>query len=87
MAALKAVVPSGAGGAGQGAPPSPGARPSPGTEPPDRGAMFSTVLAPLVEDGTITAAQQEAIGEVLTAGHAGGSRRSDGPARHEHLST
>ena len=65
VAALKAAMPGDSGGAGQGAPPSPGAQPSPGTQPPDRGAMLSTALAPLVEKGTITAAQQEAIQEAL----------------------
>ena len=74
VAAVKASMPGGSGGAPQGAPPSPGAQPPQGTQPPqvaqppDQGAMFSTALDALVEEGTITAAQQTAIEAALTQG-------------------
>jgi hypothetical protein len=66
VAAIKASMPGGSGGAAQGAQPSPGAQPSAGAQPPDRGAMFSTALDALVEKGTITAAQQTVIEAALT---------------------
>jgi len=68
VAAVKASMPGGSGGAPQGAPPSPGAQPPQGAQPPDQGAMFSTALDALVEKGTITAAQQTAIEAALTQG-------------------
>ena len=68
VAAVKASMPGGSGGAPQGAPPSPGAQPPQGAQPPDQGAMFSTALHALVEKGTITAAQQTAIEAALTQG-------------------
>ena len=70
-AAIKASMAGGSSGASQGAPPSPGASPQAGAQPPDRGAMFSTALAALVEKGTITAVQQAAIEAALTQGMPG----------------
>ena len=64
--AIRTSMPGGSGGAPQGAQPSPGAQPPSGARPLDRGAMFSTALAALVEKGTITAAQQTAIEAALT---------------------
>jgi hypothetical protein len=71
VAAIKASMPGGSGGAPKGAEPSPGAQPPSGARPSDRGAMFSTTLAALVEKGTITAAQQTAIEAALTQGMPG----------------
>ena len=74
-AAIKASLPAGAGGATQ------GARPSQGTQPPDRGAMFTTALAALVQKGTITASQQKAVAAVLASSMPGappGARQSTG---------
>ena len=71
VAAIQASMPGGAGGAPQGAQPSPGAQPPAGAQPPDRGAMFSTALDALVEKGTITASQETAIEAALTQGMPG----------------
>ncbi|MCX6374243.1 MAG: hypothetical protein NTX16_14455 [Actinobacteria bacterium] len=71
VAAIKTSLPGGSGGAPQGAEPSPGAQPPSGARPPDRGAMFATALAALVERGTITAAQQAAIEAALAQGMPG----------------
>ena len=67
-------------------PAAPSASPGSGTtERPDRDGMLTEVLADLVADGTITAAQQTAITEALDA--AWTARREDAQARMEQLRT
>lgn len=59
--------------------PSPGATPSPGAQRPGASGTFSTALAKLVANGTITKAQQTAIIKALSSGFRGGG----GPPRSQ----
>jgi hypothetical protein len=49
------------------------------TETPDRSGFIVEQLAPLVEDGTLTEAQAEAVAEVLAQNPRMGHRRPHGP--------
>jgi hypothetical protein len=49
----------------------PSVMPTGGAQPPDLGALFSTALDPLVNDGIITAAQEAAVSTALSAPPAG----------------
>jgi hypothetical protein len=62
-AALKSSMGSAVPGGGQGGQPSAGATPGAQAQggPPDMSALFTTALDPLVEAGTITAAQEKAV--------------------------
>jgi hypothetical protein len=48
------------------------AQPQGGGQPPDLGAMFSSALDPLVDDGTITPSQETAVTTALSTPAAGG---------------
>ena len=76
----------------QGTQPSPGATPSGDTPPdagarPDPGSMFTDALEELVEGGTITADQETAIVEALSAGMQGGPSQGGAPAQSDGTST
>jgi hypothetical protein len=47
------------------------AQPQSGGQPPDLGAMFSSALDPLVDDGTITPSQETAVTTALSTPPAG----------------
>ena len=58
-----------------------GQSPAPGVQQqrPQRGAMFASVLAALVKNGTITSAQSEAISQALMSGRRGFTPPSGAP--------
>ena len=58
-----------------------GQSPAPGTQQqrPQRGAMFASVLASLVKNGTITSAQSKAISQALMSGRRGFAAPSGAP--------
>ena len=55
-----------------GAQPNSGAQPGQGAQQPNTSGMFTKALAKLVDNGTITKAQQTAISKALRSGFAGG---------------
>jgi hypothetical protein len=72
-----------------------GSMPSPGATPPSGaqggrqgpGKMFSSTLAKLVSDGTITSAQRMAISTALSSAMPGGPGQQGGPATQTGSST
>jgi hypothetical protein len=88
LAALSSSMPGGQGGRApsSGATPPGGSMPSAGATPPSGaqggmqgpGKMFSSTLAKLVSDGTITSAQKTAISTALSSAMQGGPGRQGG---------